>query len=312
MEIDERYRRQLELAAGPLIIDGLKNPKVIELMLNPDGVLWFDVMGEGMQVVGNLTAHAATQFLTLVATGLGTVANAEKPIVEGELPLDGSRIEGVLPPLVASPSFAIRKKATSIFSLAEYVSNGIMTAVQKDYIIGAVKNRKNILIAGSTGSGKTTLSNTVLDEIAKQAGNEQRIVMIEDTVELQCSAPNVVPLRTSKTTSMQDLLKVTMRMRPDRIVVGEVRGGEALALLKAWNTGHPGGVATLHANNATAALVRLSQLIAEATPSPQNHLIAEAVDVVLFIEKTPTGRRIKEVVEVKNYENDSYIVNHIC
>jgi type IV secretion system protein VirB11 len=309
--MDERYKRQLEVAAGALILDGLRNPKVIEIMLNPDGVLWFDVMGEGMQVVGNIQSSHATQFLNLVAAGLETTVNADKPILEGELPLDGSRIEGVLPPLVASPSFAIRKKATSIFTLDQYVENGIMSAQQREYIIDAVTKRKNILIAGSTGSGKTTLSNAVLAEIAAQAGNEQRIVMIEDTVELQCSAPNVVALRTSKTTSMQDLLKVTMRMRPDRIVVGEVRGGEALSLLKAWNTGHPGGVATLHANNASAALIRLGQLIAEATTAPQHYLIAEAVNVVIFIAKTETGRKIKEVIEVDGYDNDSYIVNKI-
>jgi type IV secretion system protein VirB11 len=245
--------------------------------------------------------------LKLVATGLDTSISSDSPIVEGELPLDGSRLEGVIPPLVASPTFAIRKKAISVYTLDDYVKNAIMTSVQRDYIIQAVEDRKNILIAGSTGSGKTTFANAILAEISKQAGDEQRIVLIEDTVELQCTAPNTVPLRTSKRVTMQDLLKVTMRMRPDRIVVGEVRGGEALTLLKAWNTGHPGGIATLHANDAEAALIRLEQLVSEATPAPQQHLIVEAVNVVVFIGKTPTGRKIKEVVEVSGRATDNYI-----
>jgi type IV secretion system protein VirB11 len=198
-----------------------------------------------------------------------------------------------------------------VYTLDDYIKNEIMTSLQRDYIINAVYERQNILIAGSTGSGKTTFANAILAEISKQAGEDQRIVLIEDTVELQCTAPNTVPLRTSKKVSMQDLLKVTMRMRPDRIVVGEVRGGEALALLKAWNTGHPGGIATLHANDAAAALIRLEQLVSEATPAPQQHLIAEAVNVVVFIGKTPTGRKIKEVVEVTGRASDSYMLRKV-
>ena len=297
----EKLKREL----GPVVLAALDNPKVVEIMLNPDGCLWLDVAGEGMIDTGaTLPAHQAMSAMSTIAAMLETVVTLDKPILEGELPLDGSRFEGVIPPNAPAPMFAIRKKAVLIYTLADYVKQGIMTDVQADTIKAAVAARENILIVGSTGSGKTTLANALLHEIGSTDG---RVVIIEDTVELQCSARNLVSLRTSETTDMIRLLRATMRLRPDRIVVGEVRGGEALALLKAWNTGHPGGCATVHANSARAGLIRLEQLIQEAGVPPQPQLIAEAINVIVSIQRAHGGRKIQEVCRVVGWqENGGY------
>jgi P-type conjugative transfer ATPase TrbB len=297
----KRLREKLERELGTTIVNALADPTVVEIMLNSDGILWLDVLGAGMRDTGvRMSAAQAENLLRTIASALDIVVNAQNPILEAALPLDGSRFAGVLPPVSARPVFAIRKKAGLIFTLDDYVKNGICDPFYAEVIRRAVAQRENILIVGSTGSGKTTLANAVLHEISTQHA-EQRVVIIEDTVELQCSAPNHVALKTSDNADMTRLLRTTMRLRPDRIVVGEVRGAEALALLKAWNTGHPGGVATVHANNAAAGLVRIEQLVQEANVPPQPQLIAEAVDLLVSIVRTPTGRRVKEVVRVSGY-----------
>ena len=269
-------------------------------MLNPDGTLWVDRLGAGMELVGEVSAVQALTITNTIAAMLGTVVTAERPILECELPLDGSRFEALIPPLVERVSFALRKKALLVFTLEDYIAKGIMTKAQKQAIEEAVSGRQNILVSGGTGTGKTTLANAILDAVARLDG-EHRIVVIEDTRELQVNAKNVVFLRTSDNTDMTRLLRATMRLRPDRIVVGEVRDGSALALLKAWNTGHPGGVGTVHANDASAALIRIGQLIQEAGVPPNPELIAEAVNVVVSIKRTADGRRVEEVVAVRGW-----------
>lgn len=245
-----------------------------------------------------------------VASTLRTQITALNPILECELPLDGSRFEALIPPVVAGPTFTIRKKASKIFTLDNYVESGIMTQAQCEAIEAAVRNRRNVLVVGGTGTGKTTLTNGIIDYMAK-ACPQDRIVIIEDTGELQCAATNVVILRAVDHVDMTRLLKATMRLRPDRILVGEVRDGAALALLKAWNTGHPGGAATVHANSAPAGLIRMEQLVAEATQAPMHALIAEAVDLIVSIEKTAGGRRIKEVVTVEGHDGTQYLTKPI-
>jgi type IV secretion system protein VirB11 len=297
----KRLREKLERELGDTIVAALTDASVVEIMLNADGVLWLDVLGAGMRDTGvRMSATQAENLLRTIASALDIVVNADHPILEGTLPFDGSRFAGVLPPVSNRPVFAIRKRAGLIFTLDDYVKSGICEARSADLIRAAVAQRKNILIVGSTGSGKTTLANAVLEEISTQH-REQRVVIIEDTVELQCAAPNHVALKTSDSADMTRLLRTTMRLRPDRIVVGEVRGAEALALLKAWNTGHPGGLATIHANSATAGLVRLEQLVAEANVPPQPQLIAEAVDLLVSIVRTANGRRVAEIVRVDGY-----------
>ena len=285
---------------GADILGPLEDPLVIEIMLNPDGTLWVDRLGVGMVCTGKVEAVRALTIVNTVAAMLDTVVTAEHPILECELPLDGSRFEALIPPLVERASFALRKKAALVFTLADYVAKGIMTQAQCQAIEDAVADRRNILVSGGTGTGKTTLANAILDAVAR-VSRDHRIVVIEDTRELQVNAENVVFLRTSDNTDMTRLLRATMRLRPDRIVVGEVRDGSALALLKAWNTGHPGGVGTVHANGASAALIRVGQLIQEAGVPPNPELIAEAVNVVVSIKRTGEGRRVEEVSLVRGW-----------
>ncbi|MBD5634835.1 MAG: P-type conjugative transfer ATPase TrbB, partial [Candidatus Eremiobacteraeota bacterium] len=238
-------REKLTRELGPTILRALEDPKVVEIMLNADGVLWLDVLGEGMHDTGErMSAAKAENLLGTIASMLDITIGVDQPILQCELPLDGSRVQGVLPPVAGRPIFAIRKRASLVYTLEDYVASGILDASHASVLRDAVRERKNILIVGSTGSGKTTLANALLHEMSAVAGPDQRIVVIEDTVELQCSAPNHVALRTSDAVDMTRCLKVTMRLRPDRIVVGEGRDHAALALLKAWNTGHPGGLST--------------------------------------------------------------------
>lgn len=307
-EKTERIREKLHRELGPIITRALTDPQVVEVLLNPDGRLWVERLGEEMKCVGEMRASQAEALMGTIATSLSTTITRDQPVLEGELPTDGSRFEGMLPPVVKSPSFAIRKKASKVFTLGEYVGAGMMAATQNAAILEAVKARKNILVVGGTGSGKTTLLNAIIASIA-EITPEHRIVIIEDTAELQCTSPNAVALRTADNVTMQALLRATMRLRPDRILVGEVRGAEALALLKAWNTGHPGGLATVHANDAAAGLMRIGKLIEEGLNGGKADKaeIAEAVGLVVVIKRIsqPPGRRISEMAAVKGYVEPS-------
>jgi Flp pilus assembly CpaF family ATPase len=443
----ERQLESLRRTLGDDVLALLSDPSIVEIMLNQDGRIWADVMGGGMEPRSTMDPVRAKMVIETVASMLDTSITKETPIISGELPLDGSRFEAQIPPIVESPTFTIRKKALLIFTLDDYVNKGILSARQRDIIIDAVRNRKNILVSGGTGchdadapilmhdvstkraadiqvgdmlmgpngkprrvlllhrgidemvrvtpvdgepfivnsghilslmsntrkiinitvrdylgqdeqfkdahklwrahdgirpvsgftiepigrgnyygfqidgdhlyldgqffvhhnSGKTTLSNAILHAVSQETP-EHRIVIIEDTRELQCAAPNVVFFRTSDEIDMTRLLKSTMRMRPDRIIVGEVRGKEALDLLKAWNTGHPGGIGTVHANDAKAALVRIGMLIQEANVPPNPELIAEAVNIVISIKRAPGGRVVDEVLAVTGYENGRFLV----
>ncbi|EGJ4291113.1 P-type conjugative transfer ATPase TrbB [Salmonella enterica] len=309
-EHDRRIAEKLRRELGPQVCALLDDTKVIEIMLNPDGSLWCEWLGQPMERVGTMPKAQAESLMGTVASSLRTHITAANPILECELPLDGSRFEALLPPIVSGPTFTIRKKASIVFTLANYVKSGIMTETQCEAIKRAVRERKNILVVGGTGTGKTTLTNAIIADI-DSATPEHRIVIIEDTRELQCSSPNVVQLRAVDHVDMTRLLKATMRLRPDRILVGEARDGSALALLKAWNTGHPGGAATVHANSANAGLIRMEQLVAEATAAPMQALIAEAIDLIIAIEKTATGRRIKEVVTVSGHDGTNYITQPV-
>lgn len=307
----ERQITALKRSLGPEILEYLADPKIVEIMLNPDGSLWVDELGGEMRHVADLSPVRSRTIVDTVAAMLETVITEDRPILECELPIDGSRFEALIPPLVGQTTFALRKKALLVFTLDDYVAKGIMTTRQKEVIEQAISERQNILVVGGTGTGKTTLANAIIDSISK-IDPQHRTVVIEDTRELQVNAKNAVFLRTSDNTDMTRLLRATMRLRPDRIIVGEVRDGSALALLKAWNTGHPGGIGTVHANNSEAGLIRIEQLIQEVVTQPQHKLIAEAVNVVVSIERTATSRQIKEVMLVKGWsEQSGYEVEHL-
>jgi len=297
--LHEKLRREL----GPAVLAALEDPDVTEVMLNPDGGLWVESQRQGMRDTGRqMPAMQAENLIGTVAAMLGTVVNASAPIVEGELPLDGNRFEGILPPVSMAPVFVIRKRPSVLYTLEDYVHAEILDAAQAEILRAAVRARQNLVIAGGTTSGKTTLANALIAEMVRLGDPAQRIVIIEDTRELQCTARNAVQLHTGDVADLTRLTRVTMRLRPDRIIIGEVRGGEALALLKAWNTGHPGGVTTIHANSAVAALMRLDSLIQEAGVPPQPRLVAEAVNLVVFIARTPEGRRVRELATVAGYD----------
>ena len=287
----------ISLNLGEHVAQALQDPDVIEIILNPDGKLWIERFGRPMELAGYITRYQADLALSFIASALKTCATPETPIIEGELPLDGSRFEGLMPPIVAAPSFAIRKKASRVFTFEDYLSAGNLTQEGFKVLEAAVVNHKNILVVGGTGSGKTTFVNAIIDAIARLTPND-RLVIIEDTSELQSLSENRVELHATDYVDMQRLLRATMRLRPDRILVGEVRDVSALALIKAWNTGHDGGVATVHANSAREGLTRIEQLIAEGNFLPIKEVLADAIHIVVFMKKHNGFRRVVEIAEV--------------
>lgn len=298
-----RGSRMLRTALGPAIAAYLEDPQVVEVMLNPDGRLWIDRLSEGLQAtVDHLSAADGERIVRLVAHHVGAEVHPGSPRVSAELPETGERFEGLLPPIVAAPTFAIRKPAVAIFTLTDYVDAGIMSAVQAELLSAAVAERRNILVAGGTSTGKTTLTNALLAEVAR---TDDRVVIIEDTRELQCAAPNLVALRTKdNVASLSDLVRSSLRLRPDRIPIGEVRGSEALDLLKAWGTGHPGGIGTIHAGTALGALRRMEQLIQEAVVTVPRALIAETIDLVAVLSGRGSARRLSELARVEGLGPD--------
>ncbi len=304
-ESERRLIANLRDALGDVIVSALNDPRVVEVMLNPDGKLFIELIGEGIAAAGVMVAHDAEAVIGRVAHALSTEVNQNRPIISGELPIGGHRFEGILPPAAPSPMFTIRKRASMLISLDQYVVDGILTTAQVSVIREAISQRMNIVISGGTGTGKTTLTNAVLRELVDLTP-EHRLVILEDTAEIQCAAENYVILHTTDSVDMNRLLKSTMRLRPDRIIVGEVRDGAALTLLKAWNTGHPGGIATVHANNPRAALTRLEQLVAEVSSQPMPEVIGEAVDLIISVERTPKGRIVREMLSVDGYRDGTY------
>ncbi|UCI05150.1 P-type conjugative transfer ATPase TrbB [Mesorhizobium sp. B1-1-8] len=298
-----RSSRMLRTAFGSAITRFLDDPAIVEVMLNPDGRIWVDRLVEGLAETGEtLSAADGERIVRLVAHHVGTEVHSRSPRVSAELPDTGERFEGLLPPVVAAPAFAIRKPAVAVFTLADYVAAGIMSTGQAATLRAAVAARANILVAGGTSTGKTTLTNALLAEVANSA---DRIVIIEDTRELQCTAPNLVAMRTKEgVASLSDLVRSSLRLRPDRIPIGEVRGGEALDLLKAWGTGHPGGIGTIHAGSGIGALRRLEQLIQEAVVTVPRALIAETIHVVAVLSGRGSARRLTELTRVEGLGPD--------
>jgi type IV secretion system protein VirB11 len=330
----QRFEAKLRRELGETVLNLLNDRRTEDILLNPDSVLWSKRMGEGFAPVGQIPSAQAVSAMNTIAAWKGTVMNHDRPILETELPLDGSRFEGIISPVVRQPIFAIRLRPRRIFTLDEYEHSGILThkadplnrlrgkdsfresiegLTHAEIIRAAVRAKKNILVVGSTGSGKTTLVNAILDAQAQIAPND-RVISIEDTTELQCAVKNCVDLRAVGAVTMMDCLRACMRLKPTRIVVGEVRGAEAHTMLKAWNTGHPGGAATVHANDALSGLIRLESLVAEATAPPQQSLIAEAIDLVIFVDEEPdlaAGRKVRELALVTGYRDGRYEVEYV-
>lgn len=309
--VKDRAKSKLERDARE-ILSALQDPETVEIMVNADGRIWQEKLGQKIQHVGNIQSAQVEAVIKTVAGYHGKEVNRFNPMIEGEFPLDNSRFAGQLPPIVSSPTFAIRKKAIKIFTLEQYVETGVLSGRHAEVIKDAVRKHRNILVIGGTGSGKTTLINAIINEMVRSDPDE-RIFILEDTGEIQCAAENFVQYHTTLDVDMTQLLKTTLRMRPDRILVGEVRGAEALDLLDAWNTGHEGGAATLHANDALSGLTRLESLISRNPSAPKEimPLIAEAVDMVAHITRTPHGRKIQQIIEVQGFKRGSYQIKKL-
>ena len=301
----DRRIQMLRTAMGPLIAAALEDPDVVEIMLNPDRTLWVDRLSTGRAPMGvELPETDGERIIRLVAAHVGAEVHRGQPLLSAELPETGERFEGILPPAAPGPAFALRKRAVGVIPLSRYIEDAMMTAEQAGLLVRAVRERQNILIAGGTSTGKTTLANALLAEIAATG---DRVLVLEDTVELQCTARDHVSLRTrANVVSMTELVRATMRLRPDRVIVGEVRGGEALDLIKVWGTGHPGGIATIHASSAHGALLRLEQLILEVALTPPRALIAEAVNVVVFIAGRGRARHVQTIARVVGFDGLGY------
>ena len=301
-----------------------REKETVEVMVNPDGTVFVDRLGKGMDIGGKADRESTHRFIATAASLSGQAVTAADPILETELPggepFEGARFEGLVPPVVEGPCFALRKRASLVRSLEDYETDGIFepdsstplprpwyegARSTRELLVKAVRSRQNILVVGGPGSGKTTFCNALLLEIAKEGG---RMILIEDARELQCPVENRVELKTSETVDMQKLLRATLRLRPDRISVGEVRDFAAYTLLKAWNTGNPGGVATVHADSALLGLSRLEQLAQEGgiPPSASRSVIAEAVHCLVFIRKTAGGRRVSEILAVEGLSAGEY------
>lgn len=303
-----RLRRDL----GPLFMAALEDPLTTDLNLNPDGQLWQKRMGNPRISIGTIEPWRAVSIVKTLAGLLNKEVTAEDPIIDGVLPFAGERFAGQMPPIVSSTAFSIRKPALKIFSLSSYVANSSMSQHHCDAIKAAVRQKRNIIVSGGTGAGKTTLTNSIIQEIDPG----ERLAILQDTAELQCAAPDAVLLFSSQHVNLTQLLIACLRMVPDRILVGEVRGPEALDLIDAWNTGHEGGVATLHANNARSALPRVVSMVSRNPFAPRDRrdieqLVAEVVHLVVHIGKTPEGRKVQEVVEVLGYENGNFLTRNI-
>ncbi len=302
-----RLNDSLRRNFGPLILGALEDPGTTDVLLNPDGAIWHGRLGQRMTRIGEMAPSRADMALRTLASALNTIITPEKPWIEGVFPLDGSRIAGQIPPIVTAPTFAIRKRALAVFTLDQYVAAGILSPHHHRIISQAVADHRNILVVGGTGSGKTTLTNAIIQAMVEHDPHE-RIFIIEDTGEIQCQAANCVSYVATMDFSMTQAVRTSMRMKPDRIVVGEVRGPEALDLLLAWNSGHSGGVATLHADNACNGLSKLALYVSQhpQAPKPIEPLIGEAVHVVVHIVATPDGRKVREVLTVDRYVNGQY------
>lgn len=308
-----RRSEALRHALGETVLAALEDPGVVEILANPDGRLVIDRFGSGRVDTGEtLSREARERAIRLVADHAGEIVGRDDGRLSGVLPGGGERFQALLPPLSQAPTFSIRKRPASIWSLDDYVAQSVMTLGQAQVIREAVRDRKNLLISGGTGSGKTTLANAVLAEPAFAA---DRVFLIEDTAELQCAAWDVVCALTRRApvpVDVADLVRVALRMRPDRIVIGEMRSGAAaLETLKSWNTGHPGGLSTIHANRAEDVLARLEDLIDEVAATTPRRLIGQAVDRIVHIRRTAQGRRVEAILGVDGEAGSGWSVTRL-
>lgn len=297
--------RRFHALLGPLL-PLMAADDVADVMVNPDGRVFVERVGE--QIVATDLVIEPSQALALIKT-LATMTGAakvleESPSLAARVPGLGWRFQGLVPPVVPAPTISLRKPASRVYPLLDYLSAGKLSPGHYEALREAVRERHNIIVVGGTGSGKTTLTNAILNEVALLTPSD-RVIFIEDTEELRCASENHVAMKATRHISMHALLRDSLRMRPDRIIVGEVRGAEALVVLKAWNTGHPGGVTTLHANSARGGLDKIEKLAAEGTAGyVPRHEVAAAVQWVVYCERRSGNRRVAEVIKVNGLQTN--------
>jgi pilus assembly protein CpaF len=287
----------------------IEDPAVSEIMVNGSGRIFVEREGRLEAVSGVVVReHNLRVAVRNLARVLGDDIGAEQPLLDSRLP-DGSRVAAALPPIsLGGTTLTIRKFHTQRFTAEALVSLGTLTRAQLTYLAHAIRRRANILISGGTGTGKTTL----LNALAAFLPDEDRVVLIEDTAELQLTTDNLVRFEARReqaglaAITIRDLLRATLRHRPDRIVVGEVRGGEAFDLLQALNTGHAGTLSTIHANSADQALRRFTSCVLQSgVDLPYvaiRHAMGEALHVLVHVARHQRQRVVAELVEVTGYD----------
>lgn len=321
-ELTERRRRALHNALGADIAGALQDPDITDVLVNADGRLRLGTLSRGRVTTGvSLEPQAIEAMLKRIAGELGQELDASRPRLQGVIPHDGSRIQGAIPPLVPAPCFAIRKHHSGIFPLSDYL-HGDEGDAYRTALDAALRERLNILIAGATGSAKTSFLNSVLQRLVELDGGDQRLYIAEDTREIRSPLTDTVQIQTGAGVTLTQVLKDGLRFWPDRIVVGEVRGPEyagdgqarvhpAFEMIEAFNTGHRGGLCTLHANSARDALARLEQLLRRAgePAAVARELVAANIDLVVFIRRVGSAAwSVTEVLRVVDCVDGAYVL----
>lgn len=309
--VNARKRTLLENILGEDLRKYLwEDDDVTEIQVNADTKIWIDTFSQGNIFSGKfLSPEKSRQLISYVASEIGMTLGVGNRIVTGRIPFTEERFEGILPPLVKpNPVITIRKKPLKIFSLEEYVQAGSLSHSQKKFLETAVLEKKNILVVGPTASGKTTFCNALIREITPL---KERLVFLEDTPELLSDNENSVFLETAEGIELLRLFKSSMRLSPRRVIVGEVRGGEAVELITAWNSGHSGGVSTIHSESVQKGLIQLERYIKMRSLDAQEEMIAMTIHCVVVIQVVEGKRKITEVASMEGYENGKYILNNI-
>lgn len=308
------YAEMMARYLGPALMRAFDDEDVTDIYVNPqDARIRFDTRSKGKIDSGQaIAAERLEMFLNAVATAHGESLGTANPTLQAELPTEvfgGARLQGFVPPVTQGVSIIIRKRPSRAYPLDTYVDRGIMSTAHRDVLGRAVQDRETIIVAGGTGTGKSTLLGALLHEICVRCPDD-RIVVLEDTVELRCPLPDHLALRTTPELSLAALVKATLRTSPTRIVIGEVRDQAALDFLDASVTGHPGGLCTVHASTAEAALARLDRLAQRANVPPQAQLIADAIDLVVVLAGDHRTRRVSDLARVTGLRPDGRFILH--